>query len=83
MSCLETNIVGPHNVIRAFAPFLLESPAAKRTLAIVSSVGGSITHLPLLTADIKKRFEIDYLLATAYSVSKYVRGPHQVYRRHC
>mgnify|MGYP001571531977 CR=1 FL=1 len=40
---LNANVVGPHNVTKAFSPFLIASKAEKRTLAYISSIGGSVT----------------------------------------
>ena len=67
---LSTNVVGPHNVIRAFSPLLLASTDQQRTLAIVSSVGGSIQLLPMVAGFMKTAFKVDHLISTAYQTSK-------------
>ncbi|KAL8292614.1 hypothetical protein RQP46_001226 [Phenoliferia psychrophenolica] len=67
---LETNVIGPHNVIRAFSPYLLASTAERRTLAIISSLGGSITKLTEVSGWIKNQFGVDFLPASSYSISK-------------
>ena len=72
LKSLDTNVVGPHNVIRAFNPFLLASKDTKRTLAVVSSVLGSITNAPAISTMSKDLLKLDHLVMGAYSVSKSV-----------
>lgn len=42
---LKTNVVGPHNVTKAFAPFVLASKAESRILSYMSSGGASISEV--------------------------------------
>ena len=43
---LNGNIVGPHNITKAFSPFLLASMAEKKQLVYISSLVGSFGALP-------------------------------------
>lgn len=42
---LKTNVVGPHNVTKAFAPFVLASKAEGRILSYMSSGGALISEV--------------------------------------
>ncbi|KAL8292015.1 hypothetical protein RQP46_001481 [Phenoliferia psychrophenolica] len=67
---LNVNVVGPHNVTKVFSPFLLESKAAKRTLAYISSAVGSLTALPDVAEFAKKGNGVDFIPFTGYAVTK-------------
>ncbi|KAK4697251.1 methyltransferase, partial [Phenoliferia sp. Uapishka_3] len=46
---LNGNIVGPHNITKAFSPLLIKNQAEKKTLVYISSFVGSIAALPQVT----------------------------------
>ncbi|KAL8278940.1 hypothetical protein RQP46_008609 [Phenoliferia psychrophenolica] len=70
LSNVNTNVVGPHNILRAFSPFLLASSDAKRSVAIISSIVGSFGSLEGLTKMVKDMFKISHAPLGSYSVSK-------------
>ncbi|KAL8276528.1 hypothetical protein RQP46_011076 [Phenoliferia psychrophenolica] len=67
---LNVNVVGPHSVTKVFSPFLLESKAAKRTLAYISSGVGSFAALPEIKAFMKQDIGVDFVPYSGYCVSK-------------
>lgn len=67
---INGNVVGPHNVLKAFAPLVLASKAPKRTIAITSSMLGSIGALPLWGPSTKAPYGFDTIPVACYAVSK-------------
>ncbi|KAL8277265.1 hypothetical protein RQP46_010334 [Phenoliferia psychrophenolica] len=67
---LNGNIVGPHNITKAFSPFLLDSKADKKQLVYISSVGGSLGALPMAIPYLKSSFKVDYLPLSGYCATK-------------
>lgn len=67
---LNVNIVGPHNLLKAFSPFLIASKEEKKTIVLISSLGGSITGLPSLGVRYLNMYGIDYNPMASYSTSK-------------
>jgi len=65
-----TNVVGPHNVMKAFSPLVVASKASKRVIAVTSSLVGSITALPNWAAFIRDAYSVDHIPMTGYAVSK-------------
>lgn len=53
---LNANVVGPHNILKAFYSFLTESKAEKKTVVFMSSIAGSIAALPDVTTALKGMF---------------------------
>lgn len=53
---LNANVVGPHNILKAFYSFLIESKAEKKTVVLMSSIAGSIAALPNVTSTLKNMF---------------------------
>lgn len=69
---LNANVVGPHNLFKAFSPFLLASKSEKRTIAVTSSIGGSITAAHAVGEALKGMFGTDFIALSGYAVTKYV-----------
>lgn len=67
---LEGNVVGPHIITKAFSPFLLESKAAKKTLAYISSGVGSVGASKQVGEFIKKMYNVDYIPNGGYATTK-------------
>lgn len=67
---LTTNVVGPHNILRAFSPLIVASKSTKRVISITSSLVGSVTALPHWSQFVKGALDIDYLPMSGYAVSK-------------
>lgn len=67
---LKTNVVGPHNVTKAFAPFVLASKAESRILSYMSSGGASISEVQKISTMLKKAFEIDFIPSSGYLTTK-------------
>lgn len=69
---LHANVVGPHNLFKAFAPFVEASKCERKTIGIITSLLGSITALPEMVPYIKKMFSLDHSPVGGYSVTKSV-----------
>ncbi|KAK4687486.1 hypothetical protein P7C73_g2623, partial [Tremellales sp. Uapishka_1] len=67
---LSTNLVGSHNVSRAFSPFLLASHHPHRVLGYVSSIAGSISNLPGTMQVFRDKVGVDYFVSSGYAISK-------------
>ncbi|KAL8290359.1 hypothetical protein RQP46_002617 [Phenoliferia psychrophenolica] len=67
---LNANVVGPHNLTKAFSPFLLTSKAEKKTLTYISSGVGSVAAEPMVTAMVKNMYKTDYIPNSGYAVTK-------------
>jgi NAD(P)-dependent dehydrogenase (short-subunit alcohol dehydrogenase family) len=64
------NVVGPHNIFKAFAPFVVKSKSDKRAVAVVSSAVGSIAAVPIWAPMVKDSLSLDHIPLAGYSVSK-------------
>ncbi|KAK4700082.1 hypothetical protein P7C70_g6172, partial [Phenoliferia sp. Uapishka_3] len=67
---LNGNIVGPHNITKAFSPLLVANKAEKKTLIYISSLVGSLAALPQVIPFMKNMYKTDYLPVAAYSATK-------------
>lgn len=67
---LDANVVGPHNLFKAFAPFVEASQSESKIIAVVTSLAGSIGKLPELFPFVKKAMNLDYLPVGGYCVTK-------------
>lgn len=65
----EGNVVGPHNILLEFSPFVLASKAEKRSIVITSSVLGSINSIPFIK-EWAKGAGLPGLVTGAYGTSK-------------
>jgi NAD(P)-dependent dehydrogenase (short-subunit alcohol dehydrogenase family) len=67
---LEANVIGPHNILRAFSPFLTASGGNNRSIVLINSRAGSVssqlTEIPLC----KTIFGMDFFPLGSYSISK-------------
>jgi len=68
---MNANVVGPHNIFKAFAPMVVASKASKRAIAVTSSLLGSIGAMPQYAPVTKSAFGLDVLPIGCYGVSKY------------
>lgn len=60
LTMLNVNVVGPHSIIQAFHPLLLESKAEKRVIGIISGGGGSLTAVPMVHEVLKGMWGTDH-----------------------
>lgn len=65
-----TNVVGPHNVMKAFSPLVVASKASKRVIAVTSSLVGSTGAMPQWGPFIKDALGVEHISMSGYSVSK-------------
>ncbi|KAK4699898.1 hypothetical protein P7C70_g6356, partial [Phenoliferia sp. Uapishka_3] len=67
---LNGNIVGPHNITKAFSPLLIANKSDKKTLVYISSMVGSLTALPQVTKFLYNMNKVDYLSGSGYATTK-------------
>lgn len=67
---LSVNIVGNHNLFKAFTPFFLQSGVEKKVIGVISSIGSSIKLAPMTIPFLKGAYELDYSCIAGYCVSK-------------
>lgn len=68
----KTNVVGPHNLFKVFSPLVDGSQSDRKSIAVISSIAGSIGTLPELVPAVKQMFKLDYSPIGGYSVTKSV-----------
>lgn len=71
---MNANVVGPHNIFKAFVPSVLKSKASKRTIAVTSSMLGSIGALPHWGPPTKKPYGFESTPVACYAISKSVQA---------
>jgi NAD(P)-dependent dehydrogenase (short-subunit alcohol dehydrogenase family) len=65
----EGNVVGPHNVLLEFSPFVLASKAERRSILITSSLLGSVDSMAFIK-EWSKGAGLPGLVTGAYATSK-------------
>lgn len=67
---MNGNVIGPHNIFKAFTPLVLESKSASRSISVTSSLLGSLGALPQWGPPTKKPFGFETIPVACYAVSK-------------
>lgn len=71
---MNANVVGPHNMFKAFAPLVIASKSDRRSISVTSSLLGSIGTLPQWGQFVKEAFGAEGIPVSSYAVSKYVNS---------
>ena len=71
---MNANVVGPHNIFKAFAPMVVASKSEKRSIAVTSSLLGSLGALSQWGPSTKKPYGFDDIPVACYAVSKFVNA---------
>lgn len=67
---VNSNVVGPHNIFKAFSPLILESKASHRTIAVTSSLLSSIAAMSKWGPLTKEITHTETIPVACYAVSK-------------
>lgn len=67
---LNANVVGPHNMFKAFSPMVIASKSEKRSISVTSSLLGSLGTLPQWGPFVTKTFGGESIPVSSYAVSK-------------
>lgn len=67
---LNANVVGPHNIFKAFSPIVAASRAAKKTIAVTSSRLSSLGDMCNWGPMTKDPYGLDHIPLSCYAISK-------------
>lgn len=67
---LNANLVGPHNIFRAFSPMVISSKASKKTIAVTSSRLSSLGDMSQWGPMTKDPYGLDHIALSCYAISK-------------
>ena len=67
---MRGNVVGPHNIFKAFSPLVVASKSEKRTISVTSSLLGSIGAMPMVGGQLKQSLGMDDMPTACYGTSK-------------